>query len=155
MAHRGAGLLIASRASEGWQVLLGYRMVYPFFGTWVVLGGQRPKADKDGRLTALRTAGFVLAGGRPAHEALRDHLPPGFDAAVMPEHEYVSGGGSRWHTYLMTLDAPVDPATLLVAYPYSGAAWFPVADLPTPTHEVVVRALAHFGLAGAALAAVS
>jgi hypothetical protein len=49
----------------------------------------------------------------------------------------------------MALAAPLDPAALLVAYPYSGVAWFPADGLPATTHEVVVRALAHFGLAPA------
>jgi hypothetical protein len=149
MAYRGAGLLIASQGPEGWQVLLGRRVVAPFFGTWIVPGGQRAKTDADFRAAALRTAAEVLAGRHKLEDALRPFLPPDFDAAAMPEHKHVAPTGSRWHTFLMALAAPVDPATLLVAYPYSGAAWFPVAGLPTPTHEVTVLALAHFGLNGA------
>jgi hypothetical protein len=148
MALRGAGLLIAGRNPEGWQVLLGFRLVHPFFGNWVVLGGQRKKVDRDPRATALRAAGEALAGARKAGEVLRELWPPELDAAAMPEHEYVSGA-SRWHTFLLSLAAPVAAAPQ-VSYPYSGAGWFPVTALPLPTHDHVVQALAHFGLAGTA-----
>ena len=152
MAYRGAGLLIACKVADGWEVLLGKRKIKPFFGYWSIPGGGRETKDSCFLDTACRETKEEICHDQRLEEYLRPWLAEDFDRSQMPEHTLLTPYLSEWHTFLLALSGRVPPKRFSVPnYEFSAIDWFPVKRLQNPTHPGVALSAHHFDRAALAL----
>lgn len=149
MVYRGAGLLIACKVADGWEVLLGKRKIKPFFGYWSIPGGERETTDTCSQDNACRETAEEICHYRRVEEYFRAWLAENFDRRQMPEHSLLTPYLSEWHTFLLVLSDRVPPERFSVPnHEFSTIDWFPVKRLPNPTHPGVALSAHHFGLTG-------